>query len=320
MDLGSVLAKFTAQGPIENRADLDTALDELLVIIAMSREDIPLLLDILVHGIQGLLEAVLTSSGHHAFTFRNRVAKALRNSLGTSMPLFRACADKLGAFLIAIPPEIFLERSVMEDYNAYKNVTSELDSIEAPNLAKTAPLVPTSPTKTGKRESRHAKTISVNPISPVMSMSGSASRAKSSSWSGPPVISNLPKLLTRFLENFFASCMNSEIEQFAVENLFKTLTPGDPPVSANVVPTGSISREPAPSDSAPVVLPLKPEALSRLHYLSIKQEDIVKYLNHASKPKSGNWPVVVSQRGIRRMREYITDNKDVFLRVEKKIK
>lgn len=62
MDLGSVLAKFTAQGPIENRADLDTALDELLVIIAMSREDIPLLLDILVHGIQGLLEAVLTLS------------------------------------------------------------------------------------------------------------------------------------------------------------------------------------------------------------------------------------------------------------------
>lgn len=222
----------------------------------------------------------------------------------------------------------------MEDYNAYKNVTAELDSVETQqNLAKTAP---TSPTKPGKRESRHAKIISVNPISPAMSMSGSASRAKSSS-SGPPVISNLPKLLTRFLEvrenrsarntfshlgtqNFFASCVTSEIEEFAVKNLFETLTPGDPPVSANVVPTGSISRDPAPGDSAPVVLPLKPEALSQLHYLSIKQEDIVKYLNHASKSKSGNWPVVVSQRGIRRMREYIVDNKDVFLRVEKKMK
>lgn len=61
MDLGSVLAKFTAPGPIETRADLDTALEELLAIIAASRDEIPLLLDILVNNTQGLLEAVLTS-------------------------------------------------------------------------------------------------------------------------------------------------------------------------------------------------------------------------------------------------------------------
>ncbi|KIO23210.1 hypothetical protein M407DRAFT_27279 [Tulasnella calospora MUT 4182] len=282
-----------------------------------SREDVPVLLGILVGGIQGLLEAVLTSSGQDAFRFRDRVSKALRNSLATSTPLFRACADSLGSFLITIPGEIFLERSVMVDYNAYKTVTAELDEL---NLAKMGPFGPTSPTKPGKRESQHARTNSVNRVSSAKSMPESASRSKSSSWSGPTAISNLPKLLTKFLENFFKSCVNQEIEEFAIDNLFKALTPGDPPVSGNVVPTVSKSRDPTPSDSAPVASPLKPEALSRLHYLSIKQEDIVKYLHHAVKPKSGNWPVVVSQRGIRRMREYVADKKEIFLRVEKKIK
>ncbi|KAG8902416.1 hypothetical protein FRC00_008567 [Tulasnella sp. 408] len=295
MDLDRVLAKFTAPGPIESRADLDRALEELIAILATSREDIALLLDILVSGRQGLLEAILTSSRHHAFTFRDRLAKALRKSLATSTPIFRSCADKLGAFLITIPPDIVLDRSVMEDYNAYATLTTELDSVEAEqNIPKLGPLVPTSASKLGKRESRHAKTSSAKPTSE------SALKTNSPSSSGPTAVSNLPKLLTTFLE----------IEEFAIDNLLRTLTPGDPSVSWNVTPKGSASPDPVPGDSAPIDSPLKPKALSRLHYLSIKQEDIIKYLNHASKPKSGNWPVVVSQRGIKRMREYVADKKD----------
>ncbi|KIO17149.1 hypothetical protein M407DRAFT_33204, partial [Tulasnella calospora MUT 4182] len=159
MDLERVLAKFTAPGPIESRAGLDTALEELIAILATSREDIPLLLDILASGRQGLLEAVLTSSGHPAFTFRDRVTKAVRKSLATSTPIFRACADKLGAFLITIPPDVFLERSVMEDYNTYTTLATEIEAEQ--NIAKMGPIGPTSASKPGKRESRHAKTISV---------------------------------------------------------------------------------------------------------------------------------------------------------------
>ncbi|KAG8926816.1 hypothetical protein FRC01_008331 [Tulasnella sp. 417] len=281
MDLHTVLASFTAPGPIKSRADLDKALDDLLLVIAMSREEIPLVLDILVRGTQGLLEAVLTSSDGHAFTFRARVLKALRTSLATSTPL------------------------AMEDLNAYKSATAELDSLGQAdqNNANMGLFEPTSPTKPTKRETRHARANSINRFSSAKSVSESASHTKSSSWTGPTVISNLSKLLTKFLENFFASCVNSEIEEFASDNLLKTLTPCDPLVSGNAVPKDPTSADPSPNDSVPLVSPLRPEALSRLHYLSIKQEDIMKYLNHSSKPKSGNWPV-----------------RDIFLRTEKKIK
>ncbi|KAG9044657.1 hypothetical protein FS837_007754 [Tulasnella sp. UAMH 9824] len=323
MDLERVLAKFTASGPIETRADLDAALEELLVIMATSREDIPLLLDILIRGIQGLLEAILTSSTHHAFTFRNRVTKALRKSLARSTPIFRACADKLGAFLISIPPHIALERTVMEDYNAYTAATVELESMEADyHVAKAGPVGPTSPTKPGKRESRHTRTTSTNRVSSAKDTSEPASKANSSASSGPAVITNLPKLLARFLENFFASCFQSEIEEFAIDNLFKTVTPGIPSASGKIAPSDPASSTPATAgiNQKPVLSPPKSETSSPLHYLSLKQEDIAKYLNLSTKPKSGNWPVVVSQRGIRRLREYIAEKKDVFLRIEKKIR
>ncbi|KAG8937366.1 hypothetical protein FRC00_006484 [Tulasnella sp. 408] len=312
MDLEIVLAKFTAPGPIETRADLYAALEELLVIMATSREDIPLLLDILINGIQGLLEAILTSSTHHAFTFRNRVTKALRKSLATSTPIFRACADKLGAFLITIPPHIALERTVMEDYNAYTAATVDLESAEADyHGAKAGPqLGPTSPTKPGKREPRHTRTTSTSRVSSTKDTYETASKAKSSASSGPAVITNLPKLLT------------SEIEEFAIDNLFKTITPGIPPTSGKIVPSGPVSSTPATAgiNQKPVLSSPGSGTSSPLHYLSLKHEDIAKYLNLSTKPKSGNWPVVVSQRGIRRLREYIAEKKDVFLRIEKKIR
>ncbi|KIO23205.1 hypothetical protein M407DRAFT_27272 [Tulasnella calospora MUT 4182] len=236
MDLERALAKFTAPGPIESRAHLDAALEELLAIMATSREDITFLLDILVSGIQGLLEAILTSGNHHAYTFRSRVTKALRKSLATSTPTFRACADKLGAFLITIPPHIALERSVMKDYNAYATATAELGSMEVGyNIAKIGPLGPTSPTKPGMQEPRHTRTTSANRVSSTKVTSEPASKVNSSASTGTAVISNLPKLLARFLENLFASCIYNEIEEFAIDNLFKTITPGIPPVSGKVI-------------------------------------------------------------------------------------
>ncbi|KAG8942979.1 hypothetical protein FRC04_003265 [Tulasnella sp. 424] len=323
MDLGNVLAKFTAPGPIETRAELDTALEELLEVMAASRDEIPLLLDILMNGTQGLLEAVLVSDGHNAYTFRNRITKALRKSLATSTPVFRACADRLGAFLISIPRHIALDRSVMKDYNAYVAATTDLDPTEVEeNVAKMSALGPTFPTKTGKRESRHARTNSTNRVSSTKATSESTMKANSLSSSGPNASSNIPKLLTTFLENFFTACVNAETEGLAIDSLFATLIPDDSRVSSDAVPTNSAAPIPAtPSvDSAPGPSYSKPGASTQLHYLSIKQEDIIKYLNHASKPTSGNWPVVVSQRGIKRLREYVHDQKDVFLRIEKKIK
>lgn len=129
--------------------------------------------------------------------FRNRVTKALRKSLATSTPIFRACADRLGPFLMSIPPYIGLDRSVMRDYNAYTTITAGLDSAEAEyNVAKTSNLGPTSPTKAGKWESRHARTNSINRVSST----NTTLELNPSSSSGPGASSNLPKLLTTFLE------------------------------------------------------------------------------------------------------------------------
>ncbi|KAG8997000.1 hypothetical protein FRB90_012598 [Tulasnella sp. 427] len=303
MDLERVLAKFTARGPIESRGDLDNALEELLDALEMSREEIPFLLDVLASGPQGLLEAVLTSSGRTASAFRSRVIKTFRKSLATSLPDFKTCADKLGAFLITIPPNVIqLDRRVMEAYSAYTSATVELEPMDYQHTTRT-PSSPTSPTTPSKREWRHSRSDSSSVRSSGLTLQTSTS--------GRPE-TDIPKLLKAFLEHFFSMCINKDVEQLAVNTLLSTLTPEDSGAPAKI----SANRTTFPSNTSP----LKPSNLEQLHYLSIKEENIVKYLNHASKPKSGNWPVVVSQRGIKRMRGFVAENKEVFLRIEKKIR
>lgn len=55
-------------------------------------------------------------------------------------------------------------------------------------------------------------------------------------------------------------------------------------------------------------------------YASIGSSDIARYLQDAASSKFGEWPVVVSQRGIKHLRQYVETDRDVFLRIEKKIK
>ncbi|KAG8902422.1 hypothetical protein FRC00_008573 [Tulasnella sp. 408] len=295
MDLASVLAKFTVAGPIESRTQLDTALTELLGSIVASRDDVPSLLGVLASSTPGLLEAVLASRSHDAFTFRNRVSKALRKSMTASIAILRTCASRLGLFLISLPPAIVLDRTATEDYNAVKTALEPDDSVES-EFSGARNLQFKAPTKSSKQDRRSGTTTSINLVP-----------SKRSTSPEPPtgdfaISSTRPKLLIKFIE---------------------ILTAHDTSLSRNVAPATSTRQSNTSLSSGTAALsPLsESETISQsLHYLPLKQEDIASFLNCTPKLKSGNWPVNVSQRGIKRLREFLPNERDVFIRIEKKIK
>lgn len=222
MDLEHVLTKFAASGPIETRADLDSALEELLATITVSRDDVTSLLSALKDSTQGLLEAILTSrkyfrcqstveylprqnvfsSGDHdAFTFRERILKASRKPSAASLPIFRTCADRLGAFLVSVPPDVPLDHAVMQSYNVLATTIVAPDSPEPDRTTthKPRPVSPTSP-KSGKKK-RVLAVISLAPQGPSISVgpkASSSSLGHDGSRSG--TASDISRLMLRFFE------------------------------------------------------------------------------------------------------------------------
>ncbi|KAG8960069.1 hypothetical protein FRC00_000926 [Tulasnella sp. 408] len=320
MDIASVLVRLTASGQIESRTALDAALLELLECVARSNDDIPWLLSVIANGTPGLLEAVLTSCNHNAFTFRSRMAKSIRKSIAAATPVFRTCTGRLGLFLISLPPSVARDRRVMEDYNALTSAAVIEDSVEYENsVAKRDRPEQKSPTRSSRRSEQLSTTGLTSPLS-KKGIPKSDRTVKLPASSESPIgddnpSSNRPKLLASFLENFFASCIREDIEEFAVNNLLRNLTSNDGSAPSSAAPPVASERQDHVSTS------ITSDALSRpLHHLELKEEDIANYLNQTPKLKSGDWPVVVSQRGIKQLREYLPSRKDVFLGIEKKIK
>lgn len=61
MDIEGAVADFAASDSINSITDLETALSNLLVVVAKSDMEVSTLLNTLACGVQGLLEAVLLS-------------------------------------------------------------------------------------------------------------------------------------------------------------------------------------------------------------------------------------------------------------------
>ncbi|KAG8942986.1 hypothetical protein FRC04_003272 [Tulasnella sp. 424] len=329
MDLGPVLAKFTVPGPIKTRADLDATLSELLATITVSRDDITSLLSALKGCTQGLMEAILTARDHDAFTFRERILKAARKPSAASIPIFRTCADRLGVFLASVPPDVPLDHTVMQSYNLLATTIVTPNSPEPDRTAnhKPRPVSPTSP-KSGKKK-RVLAVMSLAPQGPSLSVgakptsptASSSSLGHNDSRSGSA--SDVSPLILRFFENFFSACLEEEIEEFALETLFGTLTQDSAPPLSSPLQEKSARLVSAPPqiDDAPAGAVTKSTTIPKtLHYLSLRPDDIAQYLNAATQPKFGDWPVVVSQRGIKHLRDYVASKKDIFLMIEKKIK
>lgn len=102
------------------------------------------------------------------------------------------------------------------------------------------------------------------------------------------------------------------MEEFAVTNLFEHLVPTaayppQKPLAETILESSShlfLSEEYAqPTTKSP-------------SQSTVAFHDIVRYLGDARKPKMGQWPVVVSQRGIKHVRKYISRDKETFARIE----
>lgn len=124
-------------------------------------------------------------------------------------------------------------------------------------------------------------------------------------------------------QNFSSACLEEEIEEFALKTLFGALTQDTDPSLLSPLEEKSARLVSAPPqiDDAPTGTVTKSTTIhTPLHSLSLRPDDIAQYLNIATQPKFGDWPVVVSQRGIKHLRDYVTSKKDIFLMIEKKIK
>ncbi|KAG8957154.1 hypothetical protein FRC05_010279, partial [Tulasnella sp. 425] len=106
------------------------------------------------------------------------------------------------------------------------------------------------------------------------------------------------------------SCLEEGVQEIAIAELFRVLNPPPP------VQTRPVQR---PGPSATVVE--SPTAKSKsLPENSLAPHEIARYLGETTKSTLGDWPVVVSQRGIKHLRQYIARDKNTFVRIEKMIR
>ncbi|KAG8913135.1 hypothetical protein FRC00_002969, partial [Tulasnella sp. 408] len=168
MDLDKVLAKFVKHGPIDTKPALIVELYNLSTILQNSDADITSLLDALILQVEGLLEAVMTLRNDEAFTFRSRILKVVEKSSRSPHPTLVTCAERLGAFLISLPPWIALDSIVMQEYNALsaRPVSSKKADGDEFIQKKEAPTM-TSPTKSKRMAQPKSKKKRFVPLSLV---------------------------------------------------------------------------------------------------------------------------------------------------------
>ncbi|KIO30545.1 hypothetical protein M407DRAFT_20433 [Tulasnella calospora MUT 4182] len=336
MDFSDALASFRLPETIDSPRALDDAISNLLEALGAAEADIVSLLSTLAYDIHGILEVILTSRSDNAFIFRSRIIKTLQKSSGTPHAIFTLCAERVGAFLVGLPPgEIVLDRTVLETYGAFTASlrASKPSDAEVYTSKKTKTPVKSQP-KVNTKKKRNTTWVNLSiqipenenedenendkdlpdsppdirsPTSPIIPTTASSKKA------------NLLEQVRECLEIFFGSCAEEAIEDWAVNNLLNLLKTKD--VSQPNSPL--ISKQSAPSspiiEKALAQSPVK-SRFTQTPYASLGPSDIARYLQDAASSKFGEWPVVVSQRGIKHLRQYLEANKDVFVRIEKKIK
>ncbi|KIO30551.1 hypothetical protein M407DRAFT_20439 [Tulasnella calospora MUT 4182] len=326
-DLETALASFVGYGSIDSKASLNAAIVDLLDALQSANIDVASLLSALTYKVKGLLEVVIASRNEAAFTFRSRVLKTLQKSTQYPHPIFTTCAKRIGAFLISVPPWIALDQSIMTKYHAFSANMTSTDAPESDYFVnkkeESDQQVPIKPNtvQSGKRHKR-ASSVSATIQDPGRYPTKSR-RASVGVFNQPPsptVATNrfgtstaLLDELKGCLELYFAACIEDGVEEFAVTNLFELLVPTTAPQKLLAETILESSHPFLDEDYTQSTTKSPPQSTVAFH-------DIVKYLGDATKPKLGQWPVVVSQRGIKHVRKYISRDKETFARIEDAIR
>ncbi|KAG9016355.1 hypothetical protein FRB90_003160 [Tulasnella sp. 427] len=318
MDVEAALLVFGVAGSINSRASLDEAVSNLLETLGTADVDIVTLLGSLVNSRSGILEAVLTSRSNDGFAFRSRILKALQKSSSSPNPVFTRCAQRLGAFFVRLPPWINLDRSVMEAYNGFSAIMEQSSKLQKPE--------PATIQKSRPAELPSEDRIEDAPESPTASK---APQPPSPTIPLTPRALSLPEQLRGCLEVgallpdliFFTACVEESIEDHASNSLILSLTSQ---VASKPEPLSPIELKQmmasAPVAENPAIESFVHSSLKPQPYLNLEPTDIARYLENAASSNFGDWPVVVSQRGIKHLRQYIANDKEVFRQIENKLK
>ncbi|KAG8931119.1 hypothetical protein FRC00_000874 [Tulasnella sp. 408] len=321
-DLETALAPFVTPGPINSKPTLDAAILDLLGVLQLANTDVSSLLTAITNQVDGLLEVVIASRDEAAFTFRSRVLKALQKSVQYPDPIFITCTERIGGFLVSIPPRITLDQNIMTKHREFTATVASIDNTEPEYLLHKEEELPEDdliePSKTTRSGKRHQRVSSVRPTvqdtgrHPAKSMRASTGVLKEPP--SPTVATNrsgptptLSEQLKGCLECYFVAGHEEGVEEFAVDKLFRLLVPLATALSGQEAPDETIPE----SSQYTVEEPSQP--FSRA---TISLTDVFRDLGDTIKPKLGPWLVVVSQRGIKHVRKYCSHDRETFARIE----
>ncbi|KAG8937465.1 hypothetical protein FRC00_005251 [Tulasnella sp. 408] len=336
LDFESALAKFVTHGPVKDQEALEDAIFDLLLAIQASNGDVSPLLAAISCKANGLLEAVMTSRNDPAFTFRSRVLKAVQTSTNPPHPTFTACAERFGSFFFCLPRSIALDYNVITKHLSFSARLASPDTLESEYFIakKEKPIDPVTPKppkplKPSKRRTRFVplELFTVKDTPQTKSRRKATAEALPEKPSSPTVTTNRPaavpslsEQLKDCLEAYFTACLEDGVHDIAFQNLFKILNP--PILAAPNAPSarGTQLTEPPPSAPEAPATELPKSKSQSLAENAQAPHYIARYLGEATKTTLGDWPVVVSQRGIKRLRYYATRDKITFSRIEKMIR
>ncbi|KIO30541.1 hypothetical protein M407DRAFT_20429 [Tulasnella calospora MUT 4182] len=314
-DFETALAKFVANGSVNTQDAVEEAVFDLLIAMQAVDCDVPSLLAAVSRKITGLLEAVMTSRNDPAFTLRGRVLKALQKGSRSPNPAFIACAERLGRFFLRLPQSITLDHSVMARHLAFSAILGSPESLESEYFIakKEKPVVQVSPKpskalKSSKRKTRFVP-LDLFTEEPPKTKNRRKSKAlalpeelpsPSAAANSLAAAPSFSEQLTDCLTAYFTACLEDRVQEIALQYLFGILNP------------------PVPAVRPPARRPNLTEPR-----LSTPETAIVespKYLGETTKSTLGDWPVMVSQRGIKHLRYYIARDRNTFSRIERIIR
>ncbi|KAG9016354.1 hypothetical protein FRB90_003159 [Tulasnella sp. 427] len=334
LDFETALGKFVTNGPIKTQVSLEDAVFELLLAMQTADGDVSTLLATVIRKINGLLEVVMTSRNDLAFIFRGRVMKSIQKAPRAPHPTLTTCAERLGIFFLRLPHSIKLDQDVITKHFAF---SARLALPDAPQdyfvAKKEKPASPVSPTfpklpKPGKQKTRYvpldlykeeptpskrkrsasAQASFAPPLSPTTPINPSATAPTAS----------LSEQLKECIEAYFVACLEDGVQEFAVQNLLAILNPPPPVFPSPPVRRLTISDHTVASEAR--VIESSHRKTKSLTANTLAQHDIARYLGETTKSTLGDWPIIVSQRGIKHFRQYIAREKQTFTRIEKVIR
>ncbi|KAG8916692.1 hypothetical protein FRC01_002916 [Tulasnella sp. 417] len=284
MEEQSIPATFTVTGSVHSRAALTAKIKKIHAVLEAANTDVASLLSRLAHGTPGLMEAILVSRSNNGFDFRRRVMKALLKSSASPDPIYQVCADRMGRFLVGLPPSITVDRHVMEQHNSFTEALTVVNSPEpkSPVQEKTQSVVDSQLKSTKRKQKFIPLSITIGPPVPKKDKSVSISPTRDRRQPTSPTVAlngpksqNFPELLRTCLETYFAACTEEGIEEFAANNLLAILSPSLSPQLSSKSPLSS--RQFEPFSPLTDITSLESPVLSRpesLPYFSLAPNDI----------------------------------------------